>query len=151
MTNAPIALRIHDGTGSLPEEAQPLIVKWLRANRINPDQVSITHPVTVLTVPYGAGVEDDTDWLMQIIVFHQFYVGPDGDREMDLLTRQPVCFQRTVPLAVAFPTPPDPASGNPSQDQNSQDGQGGQDSRDGGEPDPPQGAPAPEPVEAGAP
>lgn len=105
MTDAPIALRIHDGHGSLPEEVQPLVAQWLRANRINPDQVSVQHPLTVLTVPYAPATEDGTSWLVQIIVFHQFYVGPDGAREDDLLTHRPVCFQRTVPLTVAFPTP----------------------------------------------
>jgi len=98
-----LAVAVHNGSGPLPEHLTPLVTRWLKANRINPDQVSSAHPLTILTVPYGPGGDDDTGWLMQIIVFHQFYVGPDGDRELDLLTRQTVCFQRTVPLAVAFP------------------------------------------------
>lgn len=106
MTNAPIALRIHDGHGPVPEEVQALVAQWLRANRINPDQVSVQHPITVLTVPYASDTDEGgTSWLVQIIVFHQFYVGPDGAREDNLLTRRPVAFERTVPLTVAFPNP----------------------------------------------
>lgn len=105
MTNAPIALRIHDGHGPVPDEVLPLVAHWLRANRINPDQVSVQHPITVLTVPYASDTEE-AGWLLQIIVFHQFYVGPDGAREDNLLTHRPVTFERTVPLTVAFPNSP---------------------------------------------
>jgi hypothetical protein len=105
VTDAPIALTVHNGHSAIPEEQQRLIGQWLAANRINPDQVSAGHPITVLTVPHQPPTYDGTQWLLQIIVFHQFYVGPDGAREIDFLTRQPVCFQRTVPLTVAYPTP----------------------------------------------
>lgn len=102
VTNAPIALRIHDGGQSLPEDAEPIVAAWLRANRINPGQVSIHHPVSVLTVPASGG-----DFLMQVVVFHQYYIGPDGERELNFLTGEAVAFQRTVPMTVAYPqTPP---------------------------------------------
>jgi hypothetical protein len=105
VTDAPIALTAHDGRSQMPEWRQRLLGDWLTANRTNPGQISSEHPIQVLTVPYEPP-DGGTGWLIQIIVFHQFYVGPDGAREQDLLTRKLVTFQRTVPLIVPFPTAP---------------------------------------------
>ena len=115
--NTPVALTVHDGHGTLPTERRQLIGEWLAANRINADQVSADHPVSVLTVPYQPPTDDGTPWLLQIIVFHQFYVGPDGAREHDFLTRKPVTFQRTVPLTVPFPATPTTADEGSSHGQ----------------------------------
>jgi hypothetical protein len=103
VTAAPIAVTVHDGRSPIPEDRQPLIAQWLTMNRVNPEQVSASHPISVLTVPFRPP-SDDEPWLIQVIVFHQHYVGPDGGRERNFLTHDAVCFQRTVPLNVPFPT-----------------------------------------------
>ncbi|WP_051947310.1 hypothetical protein [Streptomyces scabiei] len=109
MTDAPLAYAVHDGHGTIPRWKRQLIAAWLTANDISPDDVSATHPLTVITVPFRpAGTVDDAGpLLIQVIVLHQYYVRPDGAKEEDLITRRPVAFQRTVPLKVAWP--PDPA------------------------------------------
>lgn len=116
MTDAPIALTVHDGHSTLPIPQQQLVVGWLAAHGIDADQVSADHVITVLTVPYRPPADDGTPWLIQIIVFHQMYVGPDGARELDLLSRKPVAFQRTVPLTVPFPTAQATDAGDRRQD-----------------------------------
>lgn len=113
MTDAPIALTVHDGHSNLPPERQKLIAEWLRANRTNPGQVCADQPIIVLTVPYQPATDDGTSWLIQIIAFHQFYVGPDGAREENFLTRTAVSFQRTVPLITPFPATPATAEEGP--------------------------------------
>jgi len=116
----PLAVIVHDGNGPLPDDTGQMVIHWLKANRINPAQVAIQHPIMVLPVPVPD--TDGTVYLIQAIAFHQFYVGPDGEHEDNLLTRRSVCFQRTVPLTVAFPVlpapdeqPADPAA-EPEQD-----------------------------------
>lgn len=115
---SPLAVIVHDGNGPLPETTEQLVIHWLKANRINPAQVAIQHPILVLPVPVPG--DDEKAYLVQVIAFHQFYVGPDGDHENNLLTRRAVCFQRTVPLTVAFPTLPAPAE-QPAPDGQSDD------------------------------
>ena len=103
MSNAPIALTVHDGNGPLPDHLREVVPAWLRANRINPDQVSGQHPIHVLTLPYQQP-DGEEGWMVQVIVFHQYYVGPDGQQEKNLLSGRLACFERTVPLTVAFPS-----------------------------------------------
>jgi hypothetical protein len=100
---APIALAVHDGNGPLPEHLREIVPAWLRANRVNPDQVSGQHPIHVLTLPYQRP-DGEEGLLVQVVVFHQYYVGPDGEQERNLLTGRLACFERTVPLTVAFPS-----------------------------------------------
>ncbi|NUS82792.1 MAG: hypothetical protein HOY75_08560 [Streptomyces sp.] len=112
---APLAVTVHDGYGPLPEHIEQLVIHWLRANRINPAQISIQHPILILPVPVPAS-DGGASYLIQVIAFHQFYVGPDGDNENNLLTHRPVVFQRTVPLIVALPDLPKPAAGGQADD-----------------------------------
>ncbi|MGW2384409.1 hypothetical protein [Streptomyces sp. NPDC001658] len=105
MTTAPIAQTIHPG-GSIPDpDRQDVLGPWLRANGINPRSVAAVEPITVLPVPHEA---DGGNWMIQVIVFSQFHELPDGTHDQNLITRQPVKFQRTVPLRVPFPTDPAP-------------------------------------------
>lgn len=129
---APLAVIVHDGNGPLPEDTEQLVIHWLKANRINPAQVAIQHPIMVLPVPVPDA--DGTVYLIQAIAFHQFYVGPDGDHEDNLLTRSVVSFQRTVPLTVAFPVLPAPA------EQAARDGQPGDAADPSPDPAPEEGA-----------
>jgi hypothetical protein len=102
---APIAFTVHDGHGVPPAWRQQLIATWLTANDINPDDVSADHPISILTVPLrpAEAAGDGEPWLIQVIVLHQYYTRPDGAKEQNLISHQPVVFQRTVPLKVAFP------------------------------------------------
>lgn len=108
----PIAYTVHDGTGVPAGWRRKLIAEWLTANGIDPDQVAASYPIAVLTLPYRPPeTADDGPWLIQVIVFHQYFAHPDGSREANLLNRQPVTFQRTVPLQTAFPPEP-PSEGD---------------------------------------
>ena len=152
MSNAPIALAVHDGNGPLPDHLREIVPAWLRANRINPDQVSGQHPIHVLTLPYQPPTDQD-GWLLQVVVFHQYYVGPDGEQEKNLLTGGLACFQRTVPLTVAFPqlAPEDPEGAGPDDEATTAQEIPGEDS--GPEAPVPSGEvadPQPEPEAAGA-
>lgn len=106
MTDAPIAQTIHPGPGTGPPAGwrAQVIGLWLAAHGINADQVSADHPITVLAVPFqppeAAGKQP---WLIQVIVFWQYFTTADGKREPNMLTGQPVVFQRTVPLHTPFP------------------------------------------------
>lgn len=107
MTDAPIALTVHDGHGMPPAWRRKLIAAWLTANDVNPDNVSADHPISVLTVPFRpAETADGGPWMLQVIVLHQYYVNANGAKEQDLIARKPVLFQRTVPLKVLFPPEP---------------------------------------------
>ncbi|MFE6412551.1 hypothetical protein ACFVOR_37090 [Streptomyces sp. NPDC057837] len=107
MTNAPIALTVHDGHGMPPNWRRELIAAWLTANDVDPNNVSPHHPISVLTVPFRpAETSDGGPWMLQVIVLHQYYVNANGAKEQDLITRKPVLFQRTVPLKVPFPPEP---------------------------------------------
>lgn len=109
MTTAPIVQTIHPG-GELPTGWKlAALTEWLPANGINPSLVSVDEPITVLPVPHNSAAPDgDKAWAVQVIVFAQFYVGENGTKEQNLITRRPVKFQRTVPLRVAFPAEPAP-------------------------------------------
>jgi hypothetical protein len=102
---APIAYTVHDGHGVPPAWRRKLIAAWLTANDVNPDDVSASYPVTVLTVPFrpSEAADDGEPWMLQVIVLHQYYTRADGAKEQNLITRKPVVFQRTVPLKVPFP------------------------------------------------
>jgi len=102
---APIAYAVHPG-GDIPTgQHQQTLAAWLTANGINPNLVAAANPITVLPIPYEAQ-GDDGPWMVQVIVFSQFYMREDGTKEHNLITRQPVTFQRTVLLRVPFPTGP---------------------------------------------
>lgn len=105
MTAAPIAQTIHDGTGVPREWRRKLIVDWLTANGIRAEDVSANDPITVLAVPHAPADPDDR-WLLQVIVFTQYHRTGDGSYDLNLITRRPVTFQRTVPLRVPFPPEP---------------------------------------------
>jgi hypothetical protein len=113
---APIAYAVHPG-GDIPTgKNQQTLAAWLTANGINPNLVAASHPITVLPIPYEA--TDNGPWMVQVIVFHQFYMRDDGTKDHNLITRQPVTFQRTVPLRALFPTAPaDEAVPEPEEDQ----------------------------------
>jgi len=102
VTDAPIAQAVHSG-GVPAGPKQQTLAAWLTANGINPNLVAAADPILVLPIPYEA-TDDDGPWMVQVIVFSQFYMRDDGTKEHNLLTRQPVTFQRTVPLRAPFPT-----------------------------------------------
>lgn len=119
MTDAPIAQTIHSGGGSPAEWRRGLIALWLAAHGVNADQVSADDPITVLTVPIPFrpdGAHGEGPWLIQVIAFSQYFTNADGKRELNLITRKPVVFQRTVPLHTPFPTDPTTDGGDRGQD-----------------------------------
>lgn len=103
MTDAPLAYTVHPGGRTIAPEQQQALARWLPANGINPNLVSVAAPITVLPVPHGQGPDGDP-WLIQVIVFRQFHVDHTGVNEHNLITGEPVAFQRTVPLQVPYPT-----------------------------------------------
>jgi len=109
VTDAPIAYTVHPGGRAVSPEQQQALARWLPANGINPNLVSVAAPVTVLPVPHGQG-PDGQSWLIQVIVFEQFHVDHTGVNEHNLITGQPVTFQRTVPLQVPYPFPTAPTT-----------------------------------------
>ena len=109
MTDAPLAYTVHPG-GRLPSgEEQQVLAAWLPANGINPNLVAAYSPITVLPIPHGQGPDGDP-WLIQVIVFEQIHVDHLGASEHNLITGQPIKFQRTVPLQVPYPFPTEPAT-----------------------------------------
>jgi hypothetical protein len=109
VTDAPIAYTVHDGRSRLPHWRRELIAAWLTANDIQPDDVSGNHPISILTVPFRpAPTADGGPWLIQVIVLHQYFIGTSGAKEQNLITREAVTFQRTVPLKTSFPADPTP-------------------------------------------
>jgi hypothetical protein len=103
---APLAYAVHPG-GDIPTgQNQQTIAAWMTANGINPNLVAAVNPITVLPIPYEDQGDGEGPWLVQMIVFSQFYMREDGTKDHNHLTRQPVTFQRTVPLRVPFPAAP---------------------------------------------
>jgi hypothetical protein len=96
---------IHGGYRAPDEEHRERIAAWLEANGIDPCQVCATRPVYVLAVPNGTMMAG-RPWIIDVIVFHQYYENPDGRRERNLISGEAVAFQRTVPLNVPFPDGP---------------------------------------------
>jgi hypothetical protein len=99
----PDAQTVHTGHGIPYPERQRRINTWLTANGIDPNLVVATRPIYVLALPNGT-INGGIPWLIDVIVFHQFYVNPNGARERDFIAGDDVMFQRTVPLQVPFPT-----------------------------------------------
>lgn len=99
----PIAFTIHDGCGLPSDQQRTRINRWLTANGIAPDRVASNAPVLILTVPTRPPETGD-GWLQQVIVITEYNVNAEGYREQNLISREPVTFQRTVPLRVPFPT-----------------------------------------------
>ena len=101
----PDAHTVHPGNGVPYPARQKRINTWLRANGIDPELVVATRPIYVLALPSGT-INGGLPWLIDVIVFHEFYRRPDGAKERNLVTDEAVMFQRTVPLAVPFPADP---------------------------------------------
>lgn len=101
----PQAQMIHHGPGIPADPLRQRICDWLTANGINPSRVK-PEPIYVLTIPHpNSTINGGQPHLIDVIVFTQYY-DADGRREMNLLTKDAVTFQRTVPLQVPFPTDP---------------------------------------------
>lgn len=98
----PDAQSIHIGHGLPDWPRLKRIQKWLKANGIDPRLVAVNRPVYVLPVQNGT-IQGGVPWLIDVIVFHEYYEHPDGSRERNFITNEAVMFQRTVPLAVPFP------------------------------------------------
>jgi hypothetical protein len=92
-----------------PESTRRRINAWLEANGIDPCLVLPQRPIYVLAVANGT-IQGGIPWLIDTIVFHQYFEHPDGTRELNFITHEAVSFQRTVPLQVPFPT--DPTTGD---------------------------------------
>lgn len=99
----PDAQAVHLGYGLPDGPRLRRIQEWLKANGIAPRLVAVNRPVYVLPVPSGTTIQGGVPWLIDVIVFHEYYENPDGRREQNLITREAVMFQRTVPLTVPFP------------------------------------------------
>lgn len=101
----PDAQSIHIGHGLPDWPRLKRIQEWLKANGIDPRVVAVNRPVYVLPVQNGT-IQGGVPWLIDVIVFHEYYENPGGHREQNMITREAVMFQRTVPLIVPFPTDP---------------------------------------------
>lgn len=99
------AQTVHAGYGVPFEPVRQRINTWLEANGIEPRLAAANRPIYVLAVAHGT-IQGGVPWLVDVIVFHQYYEHPDGRREENFITREAVSFQRTVPLQVPFPTDP---------------------------------------------
>ncbi|WP_045562744.1 hypothetical protein [Streptomyces sp. FxanaA7] len=104
----PDAQTVHPGHGVQTGEQRLRINAWLEANGIDPNKVVANRPIYVLALPNGV-INGGLPWLIDLIVFHEFYVRPDGAKERNFITGDAVMFQRTVPLQVPFPTDTGPA------------------------------------------
>jgi hypothetical protein len=98
---SPDAQTVHTGHGVPPNEQRLRINAWLEANGIDPQQVVANRPIYVLALPNGV-INGGVPWLIDVIVFHQFYERPDGVKERNFITQDAAMFQRTVPLRVPF-------------------------------------------------
>lgn len=98
----PDAETIHGGYGIPYGPRLQRIQKWLKDNGIDPLQVASHRPVYVLAVQDGT-IQGGVPWMVDVIVFHQYYENAAGYREQNFITRESVMFQRTVPLIVPFP------------------------------------------------
>lgn len=99
------AQTVHPGHGVPSESTRRRINAWLEANGIDPRLVMANRPIYVLAVPFGT-IQGGLPWLVDVVVFHQYYEHPDGHREQNLITHEAVTFQRTVPLKTPFPADP---------------------------------------------
>ncbi|WP_154686151.1 hypothetical protein [Streptomyces himastatinicus] len=99
------AQTVHSGHGVPSETTLWRINAWLEANGIDPCLVLAERPIYVLAVANGT-IQGGLPWLIDVIVFHQYYEHPDGTRELNFITHEAVSFQRTVPLQVPFPADP---------------------------------------------
>lgn len=99
------AQTMHPGHGVPSEPTRRRINAWLVANGIDPRLVLAERPIYVLAVANGT-IQGGLPWLIDVIVFHQYFEHPDGTRELNFITREAVSFQRTVPLQIPFPTDP---------------------------------------------
>lgn len=108
----PDAQSVHIGHGLPDWPRLKRIQEWLKENGIDPRLVAVNRPVYVLPVQNGT-IEGGVPWLIDVIIFHEYYENPDGHRERNFITNEAVMFQRTVPLQVPFPgdptTDPEPA------------------------------------------
>jgi hypothetical protein len=110
----PDAQSIHTGYGLPNWPRLKRIQEWLKANGIDPRLVAVNRPVYVLPVPNGT-IQGGVPWLIDVIVFHEYYENPDGHRERNFITNEAVMFQRTVPLQVPFPADPTTDGGDRGQ------------------------------------
>lgn len=101
----PDAQSVHIGHGLPDWPRLKRIQEWLRVNGIDPRLVAVNRPVYVLPVQNGT-IEGGVPWLIDVIVFHEYYENSDGHRERNFFTNEAVMFQRTVPLTVPFPADP---------------------------------------------
>ncbi|MFF0009591.1 hypothetical protein ACFYQT_40055 [Streptomyces tibetensis] len=101
----PDAHAVHTGHGLPDGPRLKRIQGWLTANGIDPRRVVARRPVYVLPVPNGT-IQGGLPWLIDVIVFHEYYENPEGNREQNFITNDAVMFQRTVPLKVPFPADP---------------------------------------------
>jgi hypothetical protein len=101
----PEAQSIHTGHGLPDWPRLKRIQEWLKANGIDPRLVAVHRPVYVLPVPNGT-IQGGVPWLIDVIIFHEYYENSDGHRERNFITNEAVMFQRTVPLQVPFPADP---------------------------------------------
>lgn len=101
----PDAQSVHIGHGLPDWPRLKRIQEWLKENGIDPRLVAVNRPVYVLPVPNGT-IEGGVPWLIDVIIFHEYYENPDGHREQNFITNEAVMFQRTVPLQVPFPADP---------------------------------------------
>jgi len=101
----PDAQSIHTGPGLPDWPRLKRIQEWLKANGIDPRLVAVSRPVYVLPVQNGT-IQGGVPWLIDVIVFHEYYENPGGHREQNMITREAVMYQRTVPLIVPFPAEP---------------------------------------------
>ena len=101
----PDAQSIHTGPGLPDWPRLKRIQEWLKLNGIDPRLVAVSRPVYVLPVQNGT-IQGGVPWLIDVIVFHEYYENPGGHREQNMITREAVMYQRTVPLIVPFPAEP---------------------------------------------
>ncbi|MDX2658367.1 hypothetical protein PV402_39975 [Streptomyces scabiei] len=101
----PDAQTVHPGHGIPPSEQRLRINAWLEANGIDPAKVVSTRPIYVLALPTGI-INGGVPWLLDVIVFHQFFADPSGAREQNFITGDAAMVQRTVPLRVPFQISP---------------------------------------------
>lgn len=112
----PEAQSIHIGHGLPDWPRLKRIQEWLKTNGIDPRLVAVNRPVYVLPVQNGT-IQGGVPWLIDVIVFHEYYEHPNGTRERNFITDEAVMFQRTVPLAVPFPPDPETADEGTCDDQ----------------------------------
>ena len=98
----PDAHTVHPGHGLPDGPRLRRIRQWLTANGIDPGRVAVNRPVYVLALPNGT-IQGGLPWLIDVIVFHEYYQNSEGHRERNFITGDAVMVQRTVPLQIPFP------------------------------------------------